>query len=58
MKLTTIVGVLLIAYNLYENANGAATGTGTPDDPFVLQTHSPLLALVGLTLILGGESHG
>lgn len=58
MKLTTIVGLLLIAYNVYENAHVDATGTGTPDDPIVVHTHSPLLALVGITLILGGESHG
>jgi hypothetical protein len=58
MKTTTLLGLALIAYNLYANAHASATGTGTDDDPIRIQTHSPLLALTGLALILGGESRG
>lgn len=52
MKATTTIGLGLIAANLYANAQERATGTGTPDDPFVVRTHSPLLALIGAAIIL------
>lgn len=53
-----LAGIALIAYNVYEIINAPMTGTGTDDDPIRVQTHSPMLALIGFVLILKGTSHG
>lgn len=51
MKVRTVLGLALIAANLYANAHETASGRGTPDDPFVIRTHSPLLAMIGVGLL-------